>query len=1028
MITNYKGYCLGCMNVLSEGQKCSCGFDESEYKIQSQWLPLGTILHDSILIGKVIGDGGFGITYIGLDLNLEKKVAVKEFFMNGYCGRNTQVSLDVLTEGKEKTEIFETNKKKYIEEARILAKFSDEPSVVTVNRFFKENNTAYIVMEYVEGKSLKDYVSENGTLGVNETLSNIVPVMNALDRMHSQHIYHRDISPDNIILNKNHGMKILDFGSAREKLEEYKTMTVVLKRAYSPIEQYETHGNQGPWTDIYSLCATMYYCITGKTPDSAHDRFMNDSMPTAHEINPSCDEKISEIIEKGMQVDAEERYQSIEELKSDLSEYAGSLNLELEKTSAAEPGKDNSKSKNKDHFVIKKKTVKILAALIAGIALLSVILISSLKGKKINDTQIIYLNYPENITEEQLDNAKDVINKRMSTVFGDGNYNTEFSDQNCKVKIDINENYYCSDTFIKKYLFRPARLSLVYSTDKIDESFDISYEDIASFSDDYYIELTDEAANNLQNKIEEWVSRTEPAIYTYNNLGADVYNYKEFDLSTYDPDEDNVIEKPIQPDVIVNRCICLMLDYDMWKAGDISNSDKTIIVSEICDNGKRIKISNVSDFDCIKMVTDYHFMNQDVGVCFDTITTFPVLWERSHTEASSVESIPGSGHYQIEPEYFTNKNIESVDVIFVGNSDGANIGDRYNFRRYLQDVFDELAVNYSIGRLANNEYSIVIRVPIEYAGKEYFSFLEHGQDDYAFFIGKMKDNGDIERISTLKKDYISSPIEFTDNKVFIHLKSPSEYAALFGESERADYEEFLINIKGQIYWSSDSSLVNYFIGEYDKENSQLVFSQSSYEADGSIPNEVDYYVRMINAGFLVNSDVNKFNYSYAYDQNSCKDYEKVSEPVEYLLSNRLRDSIFTDVKNKFAETLGAEPEIIYSRGLYTVTLRQSVTDNYANNITRILQSIIDAKLFEDNGIKTIYSQKFHFDIENQNNLLQGRIIINENEKNIEIVFWTKNFIGDEEKLFNEQLSKIIDTFDNGENFEGYTVEVREVKY
>lgn len=320
MLINGKYRCAGCTDLIeSEGAKCSkCGYDNASAQNPPHCLQVGTVLAGNYHVGRLIGEGGFGITYMGWDHDLEMKIAIKEFFLSGHSNRNTTVSSEIYSTAGEEQELFEVHREKFINEARVLASFFKESGIVTVLRYFNENNTAYIIMEYIEGITLKEYLKNKGKLTTDETIGIIGPVLNSLSKVHEKNLIHRDISPDNIMITEDGVGKLLDFGAAREVANGNKSLSVVLKYGYAPIEQYQTRGNQGPWTDVYALCATMYRCITGQTPTEATDRTIGDNLKPPCEIEPKCSKEISDVLMKGMAFAPAERYQSVAELKQAL--------------------------------------------------------------------------------------------------------------------------------------------------------------------------------------------------------------------------------------------------------------------------------------------------------------------------------------------------------------------------------------------------------------------------------------------------------------------------------------------------------------------------------------------------------------------------------------------------------------------------------------------------------------------------------------------------------------------------------------
>lgn len=312
--------CINCMKEKKDihGRCEYCGYTPGSEEIPSYHLEPFTILAGKYLVGKALGSGGFGITYIGLDLNLQMRVAIKEYFPNGYAMRDITGNKGSAVQytGGEYQAAFEAGREKFINEARTLARCTEFPGIVNVKDCFQENFTAYIVMEYVEGKNLKKYLNERGgKLSTYETLQLMKPVIQSLEGIHCMNLIHRDISPQNIMITSQGVVKLLDFGGAREFLTSgEKSMSVMLKPGYAPEEQYHSHGKQGPWTDVYGLCATMYRCITGEIPPDSIERVFCDSLKKISDFGISCPGKIESIILQGLKVHQEDRIQSMEEL------------------------------------------------------------------------------------------------------------------------------------------------------------------------------------------------------------------------------------------------------------------------------------------------------------------------------------------------------------------------------------------------------------------------------------------------------------------------------------------------------------------------------------------------------------------------------------------------------------------------------------------------------------------------------------------------------------------------------------------
>ncbi|HKV41895.1 MAG TPA: serine/threonine-protein kinase [Blastocatellia bacterium] len=287
--------CMACMAVRDGAGSCQeCGWRDGSPPESPLYLVPGTILQGQYLAGRVLGYGGFGITYLGWDINLGIKVAIKEFMPGGVASRHAGSTQVIVYSGEAKNN-FEYGLEAFNEEARTMARFQDHPNIVAVVNFFRANGTGYIVMTYLDGVTLKDYLAQNGgKVKFDQAARILMPVMDALRAVHGAGILHRDVSPDNIFITTSNHIKLIDFGAARYAFGEHsRSLSVILKPGYAPEEQYRSRGEQGPWTDIYALGATFYRAITGQAPPEALDRRDKDDIipPSAFgiEIPPAAE-------------------------------------------------------------------------------------------------------------------------------------------------------------------------------------------------------------------------------------------------------------------------------------------------------------------------------------------------------------------------------------------------------------------------------------------------------------------------------------------------------------------------------------------------------------------------------------------------------------------------------------------------------------------------------------------------------------------------------------------------------------------
>ena len=366
-------FCPYCMKPVigSEGTAgpgcCSvCGKDPEAYVPSSHHLSPGTLLRDRYLLGCVLGEGGYGITYIGYDILLQNRVAVKEYFPVELCTRDTigGNSVNILSGIPAKN--YARGMHKYLTEARLLAKMEKQRVIVNVRDYFEDNRTAYIVMEYIEGITFTELVHNyGGRIPEQELFPIVEPLFGALCSLHQYGLIHRDMCPDNLMLEKNTdssdcrtqcpticGMpassplneeqghadrepagctadqrnkeicrgrvRLLDFGSARSSDSLKDTLTITLRHGFAPIEQYQQGGGQGPWTDVYALCATLYFCLTGITPVVATNRIIEDALVPPSQLGVEISPARENALMRGLRVQPHRRCRSIRDLWSAL--------------------------------------------------------------------------------------------------------------------------------------------------------------------------------------------------------------------------------------------------------------------------------------------------------------------------------------------------------------------------------------------------------------------------------------------------------------------------------------------------------------------------------------------------------------------------------------------------------------------------------------------------------------------------------------------------------------------------------------
>ncbi len=316
--------CYHCFQEKQNNGACPfCGYDPAAYEGRyPAALRPGSVLNGKYIVGRVLGQGGFGITYIAKDYKTGERVAIKEYLPSEFAGRNGS-SVQPYSGDHEANFVY--GKEQFLTEAKTLAAFIGDEHIVRIYSFFEENNTAYFAMEYVDGLALdKVMAQQGGRLSVAEADRYLLPLMESLNRVHAKGIVHRDISPDNIIITKDGITKLIDFGAARFSTgEKSKSLDVILKHGFAPPEQYMRRGRQGPFTDVYALGATYYYAISGKVPPDSIERMQEDMIILPRAMGVKISRKQEDALLKALEVNAADRYQNMGEFYYEMAQAAG---------------------------------------------------------------------------------------------------------------------------------------------------------------------------------------------------------------------------------------------------------------------------------------------------------------------------------------------------------------------------------------------------------------------------------------------------------------------------------------------------------------------------------------------------------------------------------------------------------------------------------------------------------------------------------------------------------------------------------
>ncbi len=340
-------------------------------------LPPGQMLSDYRIEG-ILGQGGFGITYLAIDTMLNRRVAIKEFYPRQFAVRDG--TLTVRPAGsQDDRDTFKWGLERFLDEAQVLARF-EEPNIIGIRRFFRANGTAYLVMDYCDGDPLDEIIKRNGPLNQLQLEEILYPLLDGLEKIHEANFLHRDIKPANIFIRADGSPVLLDFGAARQEIGNHsRSVTSLATDGYAPFEQYSEKGRQGPYTDIYGLCATLYTAVTGEKPPPATDRMLDDTMISVSEkAYGRYSVNLLNAIDAGMAIRPNDRPQSVTEFRHILGASKGSPTKAVQAPKNAAPKRNASKGKNFQPPKIQDKSknvilivVGVISTLVVGIYLLN---------------------------------------------------------------------------------------------------------------------------------------------------------------------------------------------------------------------------------------------------------------------------------------------------------------------------------------------------------------------------------------------------------------------------------------------------------------------------------------------------------------------------------------------------------------------------------------------------------------------------------------------------------------------------------
>ena len=649
-----------------------------------------TRLNQRYLIRRVSGQGGFGITYEAYNELLDRRVAIKELFIREFMERDPQDKCRIILNDENFRTLLDKSKEDFLREARVVGRYSDSPSIVDVTDFFEENGTAYLVMEYLEGQSLSDFMKIRRKIPVREAFEWFLPLMESLNKIHGDQVIHRDLSPDNLMVMSDHSLVLMDFGAARSFGDTQK-MSRIVKDGFAPVEQYADQGKQGPWTDIYALCATLYFCITGISPESSVSRMLYDELERPSAFNVAIDEKLEAVLMKGLAVAPEQRYQSLDEMICEIRSAIPEAESAREKEAQEDAGKKTKKS-------LAAKWI-LLFILLAGLsALAAYFIIQNSKNSQTleYDPETMYkvtLSAPDTISVKGYDYALETIEERVKILCGQEDYLLTELDGNQLEIILPGSCFYgenLADT-LRCYISRATKLSLVNS------------------SSDYASQKLSLERSDLES-----VSEKEGTIPGHEELseneGSDSYPYLE---------------------------IVLTDDYAAEYASELSTWGEDIILAQDTDNdywfyystysagdGKTFYIYNNDKEGNFRELMYYNLTHEALEEGFYYSIDVPIEWE-------DTQKASAAGKNQVNQDELSGDLFE----IKYNVPDDQTAGEKLDQESVLKKRLDLLEQPYAWGTISKDrgmtdQDQIVIRTGLEHMNTEIAALLGTAQNGF----------------------------------------------------------------------------------------------------------------------------------------------------------------------------------------------------------------------------------------------------------------------------------------------------------